>query len=671
MPPKLGILAGGGQLPVSIIEQCRADGRDCFIVAFKGQTPEATVEGTPHAWVRLGAGGAAVRRLREAHVQDLVMAGSIRRPSLAALRPDAWGLRFFLRSGTALLGDNALLSALAKALEEEGFRIVGADSLVPDLLAAPGVWGRVQPDEDARRDMAVALAAARRIGVADRGQAAVARGGQVIGLEGREGTDALLVRRVAPLARGRAGVLVKAKKPDQERRVDLPTIGISTVEHAARAGLAGIAVEAGSSFVLDRAGVVKAADAAGLFVMGIADGGADGSPAAGRPGPLIFLVAGEPSGDALGAGLMERLKRETGGRVRFAGVGGERMAEAGLETLFPMADLTVMGALEVVPRLPKLMARIRETVARARALKPDAVVTIDSPDFSFRVGARLKGEGMPLIHYVAPSVWAWRPKRARKIAGFLDHLLALLPFEPPYFEREGLGCTFVGHPVVESGADRGDRRAFRRRHGLAADVPLLAVLPGSRRTEVSRLLPVFADALQRLAAARPGLRAVVATGGAVAAEVKAAAAGWAVPAVVVEEGEKYDAFAAADVALACSGTVALELAMAGTPAVIAYRMNWISAWIAKRLVRVRYVNIVNLVLDRPAVPELLLDQCTPKRLAGAVGELFDDPAKRAAQRVAAKEALARLGQGGSSPNARAAETVLKVIEERARRRAYA
>jgi lipid-A-disaccharide synthase len=384
-------------------------------------------------------------------------------------------------------------------------------------------------------------------------------------------------------------------------------------------------------------------------------GGADAAP-------LIFLVAGEPSGDALGASLMAALKERTGGVVRFAGVGGEGMASQGLDSLFPMADLSVMGVAEVLPRLPRILRRLSETAREARRLRPAAVVTIDSPDFCFRLAKRLRGAGIPLIHYVAPSVWAWRPGRARKIAAFLDHLLALLPFEPPYFEREGLACTFVGHPVVESGVDLGDGRRFRERHGITADAPLICVLPGSRRSETSRLLPIFAQAVAGLRATRPDLAAVVPVIGAVADEVARATADWPVPTTVVHgRADKIDAFAAANVALAASGTVALELAMAETPTVIAYRVSPISAWLARRLVRVSYANLVNLVLDRPAVPELLQEDCRPERLTVALDALLADETAKRAQVEAGREALARLGRGGPSPGDRAAAAVLDVI----------
>jgi lipid-A-disaccharide synthase len=385
---------------------------------------------------------------------------------------------------------------------------------------------------------------------------------------------------------------------------------------------------------------------------------------AAEPGPLIFLVAGEPSGDVLGGRLMAALKARAPAPPRFAGVGGERMAAEGLQSLFPMGELSLMGYLEVVPKIPRLLARVRETAAAALRLRPDAVITIDAPDFSFRVARRLAGAGIPLIHYVAPQVWAHRPGRAAKIARFLDHVLAILPFEPPHFEAVGLPCTFVGHAIVEEGADQGDGAGFRARHRIPADAPLICVLPGSRHGEVSRHLPVFGAALGLLAARYPGLRAVVPTVAAVEADVAVACAAWPVEThVVAGRHEKYHAMAAARVALAASGTVALELAIAGTPMVIAYKTNALTAWLARRMVRVSYACLVNLILDRPVVPEFIQQDCRPDLLADAVAGLFDDGAARAAQIADGRRAAESLGLGGPSPSARAAEVVLRVIAE--------
>jgi lipid-A-disaccharide synthase len=385
--------------------------------------------------------------------------------------------------------------------------------------------------------------------------------------------------------------------------------------------------------------------------------------------PLIFLVAGEPSGDLLGARLMAALKAETGGRVRFAGVGGERMAAEGLDSLFPIRELAVMGIVEVVPHALNIYRRIRQTVAAALAARPAALVTIDSPSFTLEVSQRLRGRGFPLIHYVAPSVWAWKAWRAKHIARFLDHLLALLPFEPPYFEAHGLATTFIGHPAVEMAEVQTDRDGFRARHAIDPAAPLLTVLPGSRRGEVARLAPVFGAALGVLAARHAGLRAVVPTVEMVAEAVEAAVRAWPVPTVVLRDpADKYQAFGASDAALAASGTVAVELAVAGLPAVIGYRVSRLSAALARRLLKIKYVSIVNLVLDRPLQVELLQDECTAERLADAVDRLLDDPAAREAHLAGCREAVARLRPGGESPSRRAARVILTAATKGGRNR---
>ncbi|MFN3075290.1 MAG: lipid-A-disaccharide synthase [Alphaproteobacteria bacterium] len=387
--------------------------------------------------------------------------------------------------------------------------------------------------------------------------------------------------------------------------------------------------------------------------------------------PLIFLIAGEPSGDLLGGRLMAALRRETGGRVRFAGIGGENMAAEGLVTLFPLEDLAVMGFLEVLPRLPRILRRLRETVTAIRSLRPQAVVSIDSWGFTGRVNRALREErnsggwSVPQIHYVAPMVWAWRPRRAFHLAACLDHLMTLLPNEPPYFLAAGLPTTHVGHPVIETGERQADGAAFRVRHGIGASSPILCFLPGSRRNEVTRLLPIFEQCALLLRERYPGLHIIVPTVANVAEIVSDHVWRWPVPATVVRGAEeKFDAFAAADVALAASGTVALELAQAGLPNVIAYRASPVSVWLFRRLTTLKYVNLVNLLVDRLVVAEFLQADCQPGRLAEALSVLLDDPATREKQREGMAEAMTRLGGGEEAPSTRAARVVLEIMASR-------
>lgn len=266
---KLGVLAGGGQLPVRVIEACRASGRDFFVLAFEGHTDPATVTDTPHAWVRLGAVGEALRRLHEAKVEEVVLAGPVKRPSFDDLRPDWRGAMFLAKVGARAFGDDGLLSAVVKELEAEGFRVVGADDVFGHLRTPAGPCGRLTPNAAAETDIARGIEVLKALGPLDVGQAVVVQQGVVLGIEAIEGTDALLERCVALRRTGRGGVLVKIAKPGQERRVDLPTIGPGTIRRAVAAGLAGIALETGQSLIIDRAAVVRAADEAELFIVGI------------------------------------------------------------------------------------------------------------------------------------------------------------------------------------------------------------------------------------------------------------------------------------------------------------------------------------------------------------------------------------------------------------------
>ena len=380
--------------------------------------------------------------------------------------------------------------------------------------------------------------------------------------------------------------------------------------------------------------------------------------------PLIFIVSGEASGDNLAGRLMSALKRETGGRIRFAGVGGPQSTSQGLASLFPMSDLSVMGLAEVLPHLPRLVRRLNETTAAARRLKPDAVVTVDSPGFCLRLAHHLRGSGIPVIHYVAPQLWAWGPFRARKLRKRVDHIMALLPFEVPFFAQYGIPCSYVGHPAIDAGAERGDGPAFRARHGLPADAPVLCVLPGSRAGEVRRMLPVFGAALVLLKEKYPDIRIVIPVVDSVAQVVREITQAWPLPAVlIIDMAERFDAFAAANAAMAKSGTVTLELALADVPMVVAYRISPTSAFLVRRMgVSVEHASLVNLLAGRQVVPECLQEDCTGPKIAEAVDGILSSEQIRAAQRQSFKEVVKALGDRIPSPSERAAKVVLGIVQ---------
>ncbi|MCF1710000.1 lipid-A-disaccharide synthase [Tabrizicola sp. J26] len=373
----------------------------------------------------------------------------------------------------------------------------------------------------------------------------------------------------------------------------------------------------------------------------------------------LYLIAGEPSGDRLGAALMAGMNQIAPG-CKFHGIAGPAMQAQGMQSLFPMQELSVMGLAEILPKYFHLKRRIRETAEDVIAAAPDALVTIDSPDFCLRVArlVRARRPDLRTIHYVAPSVWAWRPGRAAKMAKVIDHVLALLPFEPPYMTAAGMTCDFVGHPVVtEPLASPEKVVAFREEIG-AVGAPLLLALPGSRRGEVERLCPLIGEVLGRIAPALPGLKVVLPTVPNVAEAVQDMSAGWPVTPLIVEEtAARRAAFAAADVALAASGTVSLELAANGVPMVIAYTMNRLTNAIAMRLSLIDTYTLVNLVSETRAIPEFVTDRFRADLVAPEVERLFRDKDARASQIAAMDLTMDRLGRGGEAPGVRAARSV--------------
>lgn len=381
----------------------------------------------------------------------------------------------------------------------------------------------------------------------------------------------------------------------------------------------------------------------------------------------IMLVAGEPSGDQLGAQLMDALKivsAESGTSIRIVGVGGEAMTRAGLDSLFPLDATSVMGLREVVPRIPEILRRVRRAVEFARQTHPDLVLLIDSPDFTHRIAQGLKRVDPTIrtANYPPPQVWASRAYRARKMARYMDAILAILPFETSFFERYGIESHFVGYPIVERKAQMVGGAEFRRRLGIGDDAKLLAVLPGSRRNEIRFILPQFKGAVQLLAREFPNLVTVIPTVSHVSEALRKGAEDWPTPLHIVEgEGEKFAAFDAADAAIAKSGTVTSELALSRTPMVVGYRTGWLTYALARPLMNVPFITIVNLVLGRGAIPELTQINCAPRQLAAAVRPLLEKKSpERVAQLAAIEDALAALGESSEAPSMRAARVVLEL-----------
>jgi lipid-A-disaccharide synthase len=388
-------------------------------------------------------------------------------------------------------------------------------------------------------------------------------------------------------------------------------------------------------------------------------------PANGGVARKVFLIATEESGDRLGAHLMKVLRQRLGGAVQFEGVGGLGMTREGLKSLFPIEELSIIGFSAVVKQLPKLLRLIRQTTDAVLRAGPDILIIIDSPDFTHRVARRVRGRDptIPIVDYVSPSVWAWRPSRARTMRAYVDHVLALLPFEPEAYRRlHGPPCTYVGHPLIEQLALlRPNAEEQARRSG---NPPVLLVLPGSRGSEIRHHIAIFGEALDRLQAQGKAFELILPTMPHLFELVSAGVKSWKVrPQIVVGEQEKRAAFRIATAALAKSGTVTLELALSGVPMVAAYRAGALEARIVLRFVTVQSVILANLVVGENVVPEFVQDDCTADKLAGALGEVLSDSPMRRRQQDAFARMDDVMSTGNQSPSVRAADIVLGMLRK--------
>jgi lipid-A-disaccharide synthase len=379
----------------------------------------------------------------------------------------------------------------------------------------------------------------------------------------------------------------------------------------------------------------------------------------------IFLIATEESGDRLGAHLMKVLRQRLGDAVRFEGVGGVAMAREGLKSLFPIEELSIIGFSAVIKQLPKILRLIRQTAGAVIGARPDMLVIIDSPDFTHRVARRVRARdaSIPIVDYVSPSVWAWRPGRARAMRKYVDHVLALLPFEPEEYRRlHGPPCSYVGHPLTEQlGSLRPNAEEEVRRHGMP---PVLLVLPGSRRGEIRHHMAVFGEALDRLRATGQDFELILPTMPHLLEGVREGVSSWKVaPRIVVGEQEKRAAFRIATAALAKSGTVTLELALAGVPMVTAYQTGELEAFIVRRALTVTSVILANLVIGENVVPEFLQENCTADKLAGALGEVLSDSLMRRRQLEAFARIDSVMSTGNQPPSVRAADIVLATMRK--------
>lgn len=379
----------------------------------------------------------------------------------------------------------------------------------------------------------------------------------------------------------------------------------------------------------------------------------------------IYLIAGEPSGDLLGSRLMRALRSKTNNQVEFHGLGGDTMEGEGLNSLFDISELAIMGLVEIIPSIPRVLRRIKETISDIQRVQPDIVITIDSWSFSSRVHTALRKlkTGIPQLHYVAPQVWAWKKKRAKTMYKYVDGLMTLLPQEPKYFTPYNLETTFVGHPVIESEVLQADGEAFRRQYNIPANKKIISVLPGSRHTEVSRLLPVFLEAAKLLLAQDNDLFFVIPTVKTVSKYIKAEAAKSDLPLLVVEtQQDRYNAFQASSAAIAASGTVALELAITHIPHIVAYKVSPLTAYIVRKIVNIQFVNLSNIMLGREIIPELIQQRCVAGNIAQYIQELLSKGDLYQRQMDGFAKVKETLSNGTQTPSENASDIILEMIK---------
>ncbi|MGE0252390.1 MAG: lipid-A-disaccharide synthase [Dongiaceae bacterium] len=376
----------------------------------------------------------------------------------------------------------------------------------------------------------------------------------------------------------------------------------------------------------------------------------------------VALIAGEPSGDYLGARLMGALKAQHS-NINFIGIGGPLMQAQGLQSFFPYEELALMGLVEIIPHIRHLQKRIQRTADYLRQINPAALITIDSPGFNKRVVKKIGKGRFPLIHYVAPSVWAWRPGRAKVMAKLYDAVLCLLPFEPPYFERAGMKAYFIGHPIVESGAGIGDAKRLRQKLNINPNAKVICLLPGSRKGEIARHMPLFRQTMARLQERYGQVVALLPTLPHLQELIAPHIKNFPTPLhILTAEQDKHDAFALSQIALAASGTVTLELALAGLPHVVVYRVNWLTALIARQLVKTPWITLSNILLQKNTVPEYIQERATPHLVTEAIAELLDNPTKRMDQIASLEEASQKLKQT-ALPSEAAAKAVLSLMKQ--------
>ncbi|MDR1236357.1 MAG: lipid-A-disaccharide synthase [Holosporaceae bacterium] len=626
------IVCGGGSYPRLVARACVEKKSDFCLIFLNGFCVPKNWPDVPCITINFGEIEKAIDFLKQHGAEKIVFAGRVKRPNFNQISLDKKARCWLLRLGKAVgAGDDALLRAVADLIRHEGFEVISGTSLLDDIFLPEGSFSERRPSLADYSDIDVGVAAAGKLGISDLGQAVVVCEGKVVDEEDADGTDALIERCGSKFPNDEK-ILVKISKPRQDDRLDLPAIGVKTVEMLHKNKFAGVALEANKCLVINKDDVIRRADELNIFIEAV-------SVSVSK----IFIVAGEASGDYLGGKLMEDISGILKKKVEFFGVGGPCMERAGLQKLFSIDRLSVMGILEVVGKIFYIRKLIRKTVKAVCNYRPDVIITIDSSGFTHRVAKGVKKEGckIPIVHYVAPPVWAWRGWRAKAMPGFLDKLMVLFPMEPAYFEKHGLQTVFVGHPIaVDPDFDKPSPEQLEEfKRPIFDDRDLVVtLLPGSRMAEIDHHMPVLEEFTQLMAKKYKNVKFIIPTIESLEKKIGKMTSSWSQkPVIVTDKTQKVLAYYSSNIAVAASGTVTVELARVGLPFVAIYKTSYITYLIVKFLIKVDNICLVNLLSKKKVIPELLQKNCTGRNIFNSVEKILrfekTEEQKRAFQRI--------------------------------------
>ncbi|MDR2781159.1 MAG: lipid-A-disaccharide synthase [Holosporaceae bacterium] len=614
----IGVVCGGGNYPRLIARACIENGLDFCLVFMNGFCNTENWPSVTSITINFGEIGKAVDFLKQNNVKKIIFAGKVRRPDFNQITMDKKARYWLLRLGKTIgAGDDALLRAIADLIKYEGFELISGTSLLKNIFLPAGIFSDRKPLQTDYDDIDIGIAAAKELGLSDIGQAVVVCNGEVVGKEDIDGTNALIEKSAAELNGG--GILIKISKPQQDDRLDLPTIGVETIEILHKNKFDGIVIEANRCIVINKEDVIKRANELNIFIQSI-------NVFASK----IFIITGEASGDYLGGKLMNDIYEIRKDKVEFFGVGGACMEKSGLKKLFSIELLSIIGILEVIGKIFRVKRLIRKTVKAICSYRPDVIVTIDSSGFTHRVAKKVKKMGckIPIVHYVAPPVWAWRGWRAKSMHKFLNKLMVLFPSEPAYFEKYGLKTIFVGHPIaVDSDFDRPNTEQLKEFHNFIhkneKEDFVVTLLPGSRVSEINYHMPILKEFVKLMIKKRKNAKFIIPTIESLEQKIYKMTNDWPQkPLIITDKRQKILAYYSSNIAVAASGTVTIELARVGLPFVAIYKTSLITYWIVKFLIKVKNVCLINLLSKKVVVPELLQNDCTAKNIFDCVEKIL-------------------------------------------------